>query len=289
MNLQSEITLVREKVGEPFRTDETNSYILDVEIIGWLNEGELQVMRDVVDDALYTQQKEATGALTTGSATLPTDFLRALSVQVQLITSGPYVDADLVSIKQVHNAAYSPNWRPAPSRPYCYIFQGTLYSLPDTAVNYKLRYVYEPTFRYKYFRGDKTDATSTTVIASTNMATLATSYWVGCELKLTSSPIKGESSTVTASTNATPPSITVSPAFSLTVPVATTFEVGQVSTLPGELYSLWTTWAAHLAFTKDRQVDMADREKAKYDQMVEKINGRYVHLLRQEPNREMPR
>jgi hypothetical protein len=46
-NLQSDITEVRARLGEPYRTDEADSFFLDSEIIDWIYYGEVKVWNDL--------------------------------------------------------------------------------------------------------------------------------------------------------------------------------------------------------------------------------------------------
>lgn len=290
MNLRAELTRVREKIAEPSRQDETNAFVTDIEIINWIYEGEMKVMRGLVDDALWTSQKESTLTLTGGSAPLPADFMRHISLQVQAKTSSQFIDSDLIGPKQLRNTQVSPPWRPTSVRPYCYIFAGKIYVLPASSNAVKLRYVYRPNKRYKTFRDITTTPASTTVLTMTNFSTLfpslATNYFVGCELELVSGSTKGETNTCTASSATT---VTVTTPWSISVPAGTIVEGGEMSVLPVELYPLYTTWAAYLAFMKDRETDLAQLELASYTQMLQEVNERYKSLHRAEPNTEMPR
>lgn len=288
MNLAEEMTLVRERLSEPHRDDQTNAFIQDIEIVRWIGQGELQVMRDLVDDALFTVQKEATPSLSSGVAALPSDFMRLISLQVQAKTGAVYVEADLVSPKQARNMLESPQWRPTATRPFCYIFNSSIYVYPTTASAVKLRYVYRPTRRYRFFTGVHTGANSTTSIESSTMVTTVQDYWKNCEIVLNNGTSLGASSTVTGSTNASPPVLTVT-AFAAQVLTGTSITLGEVSVLPPELYPLWIAWAAKLGFQKDRDFQNAQIEDELYQSSVKTINERYGGLHRAEPVKEMPR
>ena len=288
MNLGEEMALVRERLSEPHRTDETNAFVRDLEIVRWIAQGELQCLRDLVDDALYTVQKEATVSLTAGVGPLPADFMRLVTVQVQLKAGGIFVEADLVSPKQNRNLTQSPQWRPSAMRPFCYIFQNKLYVFPVTANAVNLRYVYRPDRRYKLYTGVHNGASSLVTFSSTAMEQLTADFWLNSEMTINNGVRQGESRTCTGSTGAAPPILTVN-SFSAQVIQGTNFTIGEVSKLPAELYPLWIAWAAALGFQKDREAQNAENEKEIYATAVKTINERYQGLNRAEPVKEMPR
>jgi len=65
MNLQTEISLVRADIPEPYRDDVTDQFITDEEIVGWIHEGEIRVATLINYQALHTLQTDAVGAQTT--------------------------------------------------------------------------------------------------------------------------------------------------------------------------------------------------------------------------------
>lgn len=288
MNLSEEMALVRERLSEPFRDDQTAAFIKDIEIVRWIGQGELQVMHDLVDDALFTVQKEATSTPSSGVVALPSDFMRLISVKVQLKDGAVYVEADLVSPKQGRNLLESPQWRPTAMRPFCYIFNGSIYIFPSTASSATVRYIYRPTRRYKYFTGVHTGADSTTALFFAGMTAVTLDYWKNCEVTLNDGTQLGASKTCTTSATGSPTQLTVG-AFDAQVLTGTSVTVGEVSVLPGDLYPLWIAWAAKLGFQKDRDYQNAQIEDELYKSSVRTLNERYGGLHRAEPVKEMPR
>lgn len=293
MNLQTEITAVRHRIGEPFRSDEQNGFILDKEIRQWIHEAELQVVKDLPDDALYTLHKpsvvELTGA--DNDYDLPTDFVRWIELRIKYDGTNFY-SADLVSPKQFRQAVDSPMWRANIRKPKAMIFNNKFYiaPTPETTVasGIELRYVKEPTRRYKHYKGLSTAAGSTTTVVDSETPGV-NDYWNATELVLLDGTVRGQSGIVTGFTDASGTFTFAASTFTAAPGVGVDFEVGQISDLPGEFFPLWVAWASWLALSKDREVDLAREQKLEYTETVGRIRERYEGLHRAEPTRETAR
>lgn len=293
MNLASEITAVRNRVGEPSRVDEANSFMLDSEIRAWLFEGELNVCKDLPDDALYPLHTSAAINLAAGSESydLPADFVRLIEVRVK-IDGASFYSADLVSPKMFRQATNSPMWRSNSRNPRAMLFNNKIFISPpgESSVTggVEIRYVKEPTRRYKHYKGTTTGSGSTTTVVD-SLAPGVDNYWVGSELVLLDGGIRGESGVVTAFTDSSGTFTFAASTFTVAPGSSVDFEVGQISSLPSEFFPLWVAWASWLALSKDRETDLAMAQKTEYETAVAKIMSRYEGLHRSEPAREKPR
>lgn len=296
MNLEVEIRQVRERLGEPARDDQADNYITDREIVDWIHAAEHQIIQDVADDALTDLHGETSETTVNGTesyalATNASDFLRLLDVRLD--TGMGLVECDLINPKQRRQLYESPTWRPTAAHPFAWLYGASIYVAPIPgseagAGKLKIRYVKQPNRRFKHDTGLTDAAGITTTLVDAGLRTEPDDYWNSGSVRLKTGILAGEERTVSDFDNGTN-TITVSSAFSGTPGTGIYYEIGEVSDVGEEFNPLIISWATYLAYLKDREVDLAQDQKQRYDMGVQKINARYGAYHRQEPVREVAR
>lgn len=289
MNLQTEIDEVRVRVGEPHRTDESDSFILDREIINWIHQAELQLIQDLPLDALLDVQAEAsiTTVTLTDSYDLPADFVRL--IDVRLDTGQGLFRARKVEPNEIAMVDLSPAWTVTGNTPVFALVgnQILVRPIPVTpavgANKLKIRYLQEPTRRFKAYRGYTTAAGLITTLVDSS-APGPDDWWKDAEVRLMSNELEGEERTVTAFADST--GTFTSLAWSKIPGNGVLYHAGQVSDLPGEFWETWVAYAAYRALSKDRETDLAKIQLDEYHQFLQLINARFLRVHKSETARE---
>lgn len=291
MNLQTEIREIRTRLSAPVRSNDTDNYITDLEIVDWIWAAELQIAQDVSDDALL--DLEATDSVTTVNGTsaysLASDFQRLLSVQLDVGAGLQY--ARIINPKQARLIAQSPSWRSSAMNPYAWVYAGQLNVSPtpgsEAAVGkLKVNYVGRPTQRAKHIYSYTTGAgTAITMVDSALVQ--ADDFWNNCKVRLTTGALKNQERLVTDFT-ASSDTLTVA-TFGTDPGQSIYYEMGEVSDLGDEFSPLIVAWATYLGFIKDADMELAAAQLNEYRTAVQAINARYGAFHRQEPSQEIPR
>lgn len=127
------MALVRARIGEPSQQGVQNS-----EIIGYLNEGQMDLCAQLNDAALYGLLVEQTAALTLNALpyALPADFMRARVLKYKEIVAQrwPIVALDALTNDALHV--------PSESKPFYYVWDSQLWieAGTKTAGSYYLHY-----------------------------------------------------------------------------------------------------------------------------------------------------
>lgn len=289
MNLQSEITELRARLGEPVRTDPSDGFFTDEELTEWIHQGELMTAKLLVEDALTDIGSESTVAVeTTGAGTaVPTDFMRLLEVAVD--SGWGFRRARLVSMEEFERYIHSPNFKGTKQFPIATLFQGKIYPHPfsgNSGSDLRIRYTKEPTRRHRRYKG-QTDGpgTSTTLVDSSAPSTVGNDYFVAGEIRVTSGDFVGQDKVLSGYTAASG-TFTVTVAYNAAPGSGIQFEAGQTSDLPNECWPIWINYAAFLALSKDRETQDANLWLSEFHKGIDGINRRYVNLHAAEPRRE---
>lgn len=291
MNLQTEIREIRTRLSAPVRSNDTDNYITDIEIVDWIWAAELQIMQDAVEDALLDLQATQTETTVNGTSAyaLDTSFQRVL--QVQLNTGAGLIPCRIINPKQVRLLSQSPSWRPSPMTPYAWIFGGNINVSPTPgseagAGKLIVQYTARPTKRGKHIASYTTAAGSATALVDTAL-TQADDYWNNCTVRLTSGAMKNLERTVTDFTASTD-TLTVA-TFGTAPGQSITYEMGEVSDLGDEFSPLIVAWATYLGYVKDADLELANMQRDEYLRGIQTLNARYQSYHRQEPSMEAPR
>lgn len=289
MNLQTEITEVRARLGEPFRVQDENSFILDREITNWIQQGELRVLQDFPIDALLSLQTEQQIDTVDGQEeySLASDFVRLIDVRVNY--GQGWFKARLVESGDLSIADVSPGFGFSHTLPLVAFSQGklALRPVPDTVTagmgRLKVRYLKEPTRRYKHHTGFSTGGGSTTTLVD-SACPGPNSYWNGTTLRFLTNDYTGTEVTVTGFTSATG---TIAFAALTSAPgTGVQYDMGTESDLPGEFWEAWVAYAAFRALSKDRETDLAAMQMQDYKEIVAHVRERFETAHKSEPMKE---
>jgi hypothetical protein len=299
VNQQSEITEVRNRIGEPYREDPTDNFLLDEEISSWIYQGELQVARDLHFEALFSLQTEATGTTVTAQANYTIaglitalDYFRILGVTYspEGITGKRRI-CNMVQPREFQLAQSSPSFNRIGNyeAPTATIINNSIWVLPapitGAATCIGVRYLKRPAKRFKRYRGSVTSISGSGIIYDTKAAAkgLLNDHFNNCELVFTSGSEIGEWNTVADY-------VTATGEFTLTVgsggntvathTVGAEFEVGTVSDLSVDLWPLYLQWVMYLAKLKDNHAE-AEAYKATYFEMVKTANAHWAGSLQE--------
>ena len=287
MNLQTEIRAVRERIGEPARTDQMDNYITDEEILSWIYDAEQKIVRDVVEDALLEMLtlSQANTAAADGDYALPSDFERIIGVS---LNSGQgHIDCRIIKPTQKHLLETNPNWRPTGLTPVAWIFAGQVYVRPTPVAivtnGIEIRYIKTPTRRYKHVESFTTAAGTASSIVD-GALTQPNDYWNASTMRLKTGALAGQERTISDFVLSTT-TLTVSTAFDAAPGTSIYYEMGTPTDLGDNFSPLIVAWASYLGLTKDRETDISQTQKDEYERGVAQINARYAHIHQQETRR----
>lgn len=291
MNLETQIRQVRSRLATPRRALVSEDYITDTEILEWIRQAELQVIKDVAEREKFITQ--ATVA--------------AVAAQELYSRTDTGFPVDVVDIVRVTYAGVECNRHPAHEiaalelntfrRPrkgfnqYFYEIAGTfgtskigIRPVPDDTSPIVIWYVQAPYRRFKHLRGITTAVGAATEIIDSGNLKQPNNYWVNAEVRLFDGLIQGEERIVSASDLGTT-KLTTTTAWPVAVAQNVTYELGEVSELPAELEPLVTAWATYLGQCKGRDAGDASLTRTEYDAQIAKHNARYGYG-RTEPTSE---
>lgn len=303
-NLQSDITEVRARLGEPYRADEADSFFLDSEIIDWLYAGELKVWNDlpaqviadrsnlsVVDDFLCASSDlpsyvsdgfepstvalldyKVAGVYLRVSSGNTVAGVRVSEQQIQMIAGGSrstnFLRRDCVSVSGTNQLLGRFFYHELPN--------GSILSTAGNASDQiQVRCVKAPTRRYKHLR-DTSQATSnaTTITMSTAASAIFTTanFFQNCGIKIVSGNMSGVQSTVTSQTAATPNVITMSTIGFLPGNVFL-YEMGEPGVYNDSLREPSILHACYLAALKDESPERSQGFMALYERAIAALKG----------------
>jgi hypothetical protein len=293
VNLETQIRQVRARLSEPGRDDYRDDRITDLEIVDWIHKAEIRVCRDVVERERITQTAtvaavSAQELYTIADTNFPSGILDIVRVTYGGVECSRWPVHELGALDQ--NTLYDP----VKGRlQFFYVLNDTanpgemsigIRPVPDDTSDIVITYVPVPPRRWKHWSGTADNLAATEVRLIDSGMQHPDDFWIGAEVRLTSGLFEGEERTVVDSVEATT-LVIVGVDFSAIVPLSTTFDMGDPTTLPPEWEDLVITWATYTGLLKDKEVENASAVRAEYEQYLSIVNQRYG-FTRVEPGRE---
>lgn len=295
-NLQSDITEVRARLGEPYRTDEADSFFLDSEIIDWIYYGELQVWNDLPAAVLINGTSLGVWAdLSAGSARLGWTDLATLTTSYKLVrvaaTNVGQGETGLPGLKVPMSTFYqvvtgkNTNWgrydtssvTPTQGRfLWAEDEDGVIYTTAAESDECRALIVQQPTRRFKHLRdtAHSSGNSATHVLMSTTNSAIFTAadFFKNCGIKIVSGSMSGAQSTVSGQTAAANNDMTIA---TITTGPGQSFlyEVGEVSQFNDNLREPAILHACYLAALKDESPERAQGFLAKYERAIAALKG----------------
>lgn len=291
MNLETQIRQIRGRLADPRRTDETDPFIRDTEIIDWIHHGEVQVLRDVPERELFIEI--ATFAAVIGqerydkaTANFPQDVVDPVFVR--------YAGVECVrhAVHELGSLQYGDALRPRKGlNQYFYLLAGGLGTatlgirpVPDDTSQIELWYVRRPYKRFKHAYVQLSAAGTPTTLISSSL-THVNDYWNGCEVRVAEGSIYQGEERVVSDFDATTDTLTVATAMPEAIGTGPFIELGEVSELPPDLEPLVNAWAVYLGFLKMMAPMSAQLARTEYRELHAAHMQRYGYG-RVEPSRE---
>jgi len=279
MNLQTEIGELRSLLAEPYRSNDSDAFFTNPECARWIYSGEMAAFNSLPDDALASMAVDSgsislSGASGFNSGTDATvNWSRVLGVYVD--RNGLSVRARIVSAAEFYAVRHSPEITNNKQQPAIATIEGQSVRIQtsDQLTACVVKYLPVPTQRSKYYRGTTTAAGSNVaVVDATAGGIFSTAAWFnGCRLLMQTGPARGVESLVSGwATN----TYTVGD-LGATSSSGSLYDVGQVSSLPPELYPAWMAYAAFLAANK-KAPEKAAGLYAAFENLVSRISARYA-------------
>lgn len=297
MNLASQITEIRRRLAEPVAGDEEDNQIKDSEIVDWIWQSEIEILKtahpnvlSVSTTGVVVDQSLNSGG--TGYVDLPTSPLmfRPLFISMRQRSGLPYKPCKIVSYADYLRASNDPIWRTNDNHPLAAINVGRIYTSPARggSGDVLLTMVQVPQRRYRYFSGSVVTRTSDLVWTDSKAVTrgwpddyFGTDGLLRCDLKYTSGEPKGKVVKVTDYTGSTGQFTTANSVWPDSnegvmpgVNIGDTYEVGQVSSLPEIFDAAVYAHVSYQAFANDRD-DLAKMYHDEYMSLMSSINAAY--------------
>ncbi len=310
MNLQTEISEVRSRLVAPARASSDDQFITDEEIIRWIYQAELRLVKLLPEDMLLNLQTEVNVDLVSGGpppttvdqdlnpVTLSdlsvTDFVRFLEAKLEV--GQGIKTCRHISPEELRTIEQTGTRRPTRNYPYIAIFDNQFYVRPQPEAGwfttnpdgkFYLRYVKRPTRRFKHYKGLTTGAGGTTTVVD-SAAPGPDDWWNGTQLRISDedAAIRGQEGTVTDFADASGTFTFAGGTFFAASGTNIEFEVGEVSDLPEECHELIVAYATYRGFMKDGESELAQQQLVEYTELLEASGARVLGRHKTEPMEE---
>lgn len=279
MNLQSEISELRSLMAEPYRSTDADAFFINSECARWIFGGEAAAFNVLADEALGTMAVDSAALTLAGAEGLisgtstTVNWNRVLGVFVTKASLS--MRAKLVSAAEFYATRHSPIKPSTQEAPIATLDgQSVRIANADTSITQAIvKYLPKPTLRAKRHRGTTTSAGTATTIVDTGLnGPYGTADWfAGCNAQITSGTdgfvevlVSGYSGNTLTVAN-----------MGAAAGTGATYDVGEISSLPPEYYSVWMAYAAFLAANKKRP-QLAGGFLSSFNMQVQAINSRYA-------------